>query len=163
MQSEGIIIKTGLKVGKDITLNDLRKNYAAVLLAVGAQESKLPQIAGDAVSEVAGAVEFLRDIHVNKIKKVQGQIVVIGGGNAAVDAACMAKLQGADQVTLLYRRTREEMPAHSDEVNAAREAGVDFVFCAVLQEIIGGKIQKIRACRSSFPARERLQILAETA
>jgi NADPH-dependent glutamate synthase beta subunit-like oxidoreductase/ferredoxin len=164
LQSEGIVIKTGLDVGKDISLSDLEQNFDAVLLAVGAQESRPLKVAGDDLPGVTGAVEFLRDIHLGKVREVQGRVVVVGGGNAAVDAACAATLQGAGEVTLLYRRSLEEMPAHPDEVNAARDAGVNFVFQTVLKEITGsGKVQRVRAARTAPSRRgETLQILPET-
>jgi NADPH-dependent glutamate synthase beta subunit-like oxidoreductase/Pyruvate/2-oxoacid:ferredoxin oxidoreductase delta subunit len=164
LQAEGIMIRTGLEVGKDISLNELEKSYDAVLLAVGAQESRPLKIAGDDLPGVTGAVEFLGDIHLGRAGKVPERVLVVGGGNAAVDAACAATLQGAGEVTLLYRRSLEEMPAHPDEIKAAREAGVNFVFQTVLREISGsGKVKKVRAARTAPSRRgEALQILPGT-
>ncbi|RJX27068.1 MAG: FAD-dependent oxidoreductase [Dethiobacter sp.] len=164
LQAEGIVIKTGLEVGKDLSFHDLEKNFDAVLLAVGAQESRPLKIAGDGLPGVTGAVEFLRDMHLGRLGKVSGRVIVAGGGNAAVDAACAATLQGAGEVTLFYRRSREEMPAHPDEINAARETGVNFVFQTVLTEIMGEeKVQKVRAARTAPSRRgEALQVLPDT-
>ena len=164
LQSEGVIIRTGLEVGKDIDLSDLEKNFDAVLLAVGAQESRPLKVAGEDLPGVAGAIDFLADVHLGKDKKNLGRVVVVGGGNAAVDAACTAMLQGAEEVTLLYRRSAEELPAHPDEIRAAREAGVNFIFQTVLREISGsGRVQKIRAARVAPSRRgETLQLLPGT-
>ena len=164
LQSEGVIIRTGLEVGKDIGLSDLEKSFDAVLLAVGAQESRPLKVAGEDLPGVAGAIDFLADVHLGKDKKNLGRVVVVGGGNAAVDAACTAMLQGAEEVTLLYRRSAEELPAHPDEISAAREAGVNFLFQTVLREISGsGRVQKIRAARAAPSRRgEALQLLPGT-
>jgi len=164
LQSEGVIIRTGIEVGKDIGLSDLEKNFDAVLLAVGAHESRPLKVAGEELSGVTGAVDFLAGVHLGKEKKNLGRVVVVGGGNAAVDAACMAMLQGAEEVTLLYRRSAEELPAHPDEISAAREAGVNYLFQTVVREISGsGRVQKIRAARAAPSRRgEALQLLPGT-
>ena len=165
LETEGIVFKTGLEVGREISLSELQDNFDAVLLAVGAQQSRRLQIRGEGLPGVTGALEFLRDIHLGKPKEMAERVVVVGGGNAAVDAACMARLQGAQEVNLLYRRSREEMPAHPEEIKVAAEAGVKFVFQTVLQEICGGRrVQKVRALRVAPSRRgEHLQILPETA
>lgn len=156
LQSEGVIIRTGLEVGKDIGLSDLEKNFDAVLLAVGAQESRPLKVAGEELPGVTGAVDFLAGVHLGKGKKNLGRVVVVGGGNAAVDAACTAMLQGAEEVTLLYRRSAEELPAHPDEISAAREAGVNFLFQTVLREISGsGRVQRSAPPAPPLPGGER--------
>lgn len=161
LEAEGIIFQTGLEVGQEISLSELQDDFDAVLLTVGAQQSRRLRIRGEGLPGVTGALEFLRDIHLGKPKRMAEQVVVVGGGNAAVDAACMARLQGAREVTLLYRRSREEMPAHPEEIKAAAGAGVKFVFQTVLQEICGGgRVQKVRALRVAPSRRgEHLQVL----
>jgi NADPH-dependent glutamate synthase beta subunit-like oxidoreductase/Pyruvate/2-oxoacid:ferredoxin oxidoreductase delta subunit len=163
LEAEGIVIKTGYEVGES-DLPNLLDNFDAVLLAVGAQESKPLHLKGEDLPGVTGGVEFLRDLHLGKLKEVQGRVIVIGGGNAAVDAACAAKQNGAEEVTLLYRRCAEEMPAHADEIKAAGEAGVDFIFQTVVEEIIGeGKVQKVRAVKTALSCRgEDLTVLGGT-
>ncbi|MGI6307096.1 MAG: FAD-dependent oxidoreductase [Dethiobacteria bacterium] len=165
LEAEGIVFKTGLEVGRDVSLPELQDQFDAILLAVGAQQSRWLRIKGEELPGVAGALEILRDIHLGRRKEIAGRVVVVGGGNAAVDAACMARLQGAREVNLLYRRSREEMPAHPDEIKVAAEAGVNFIFQTVLQEICGGgQVQKVRAVRAAPSRRgERLQVLPETA
>jgi NADPH-dependent glutamate synthase beta subunit-like oxidoreductase/ferredoxin len=149
LQAKGIVISTGLEVGSGIAMQDLQDDYDAVLLMVGAQESRPANICGEDLPGVSGALEFLKSLNIGSVSTVKGQVVVIGGGNAALDAACMARRHGAEGVTLLYRRSKEEMPAHPDEIKAAEQAGVNFVFHTVVQEIIGkGKVQGVRILRT---------------
>jgi len=163
LEWEGIEIKTSYEVGED-DLPKLEENYDAVLLAVGAQKSRILHIKGEHLPGVIGGVEFLRDLHLGKLKEVEGRVIVIGGGNAAVDAASAAKRNGAEEVTLLYRRCAEEMPAHQDEIKAAAEAGVEFIFQTVVDEIIGeGKVEKVRASKTALSCRgEDISVLAGT-
>lgn len=165
LEGEGIIFRTGLEVGREVSLPELQAQFDAVLLAVGAQQSRRLQVKGEALPGVSGALEFLGDLHTGRRKAVEGPVIVAGGGNAALDAACMAKLNGAREVNLLYRRSREEMPAHPEEIEAAAAAGVNFVFETVLQEICGaGRIEKVCAVHTAPSRRgEPLQILPGTA
>lgn len=166
LEAEGVVFKTGREVGREIGLAALQENFDAVLLAVGAQQNRPLQIRGEELPGVTGALNFLRDIHLGRQKEVAAKrVVVVGGGNAAVDAATMAKLQGARGVSLLYRRSREEMPAHPEEVEAAAKAGVQFVFQTVLQEICGARCVEMVRTRRVAPSRrgEELQLLPGTA
>jgi|LSQX01.2.fsa_nt_gb NADPH-dependent glutamate synthase beta subunit-like oxidoreductase len=150
LQAKGIVISTGLEVGNGgIGLQDLQDDYDAVLLAVGAQESRPVNISGDNLPGVTEALEFLKSLNTGGLPAVKGQVVVIGGGNAALDAACMARRHGAEEVTLLYRRSEKEMPAHLDEIKAAEEVGVKFIFHTFVREIIGrGKVQGVRTLQT---------------
>ena len=149
LQAKGIVISTGLEMGREIALQDLQDDYDAILLAVGAQESRPVNISGDDLPGVTEALRYLKSLNIGGVSEVKGRIVVIGGGNAALDAACMARRHGAEEVTILYRRSEKEMPAHPDEIKAAEEAGVNFVFHTVVQEIIGkGKVQGVRILRT---------------
>lgn len=139
LQNEGIVIKTGVQAGKDFLLNDLAENCEALLLAVGAGKVNSLHVTGDDLPGVMGAIEFLKEINLGRCTNVSGAVLVVGGGNAAVDAATAAALSGAGEVVLAYRRTEEAMPAHPEEVKAARDAGVKFLFNAVLDEIQGSR------------------------
>lgn len=165
LESEGVVFRTGLEVGREIGLPELQGQFDAVLFAVGAQQSRRLQVEGEKLPGVSSALEFLRDLHLGRCQAVAGQVIVTGGGNAAVDAACMAKLRGAAKVDLLYRRSREEMPAHPEEIKAAAAAGVNFVFQTVLQKICGeGQVEKVCALHTAPSHRgEPLQVLPETA
>lgn len=135
LQAEGIIIKTGVSGEHILTPTYLEEQFDAVVLATGAQESVPLQVKGEDLPGVRGAVDYLRDYHLGNIDKLPGPVVVTGGGNAALDAAVAACRAGAGEVTLLYRRSREEMPAHPSEVAEAESAGVRFLFQAAITEI----------------------------
>lgn len=164
LREEGIEFKTGITVGDGVSLQDVRAEFDAVLLAVGAQKSRSLGVEGSSLKGVVTALEFLQEAHLDKKNNVEDSVVVVGGGNAAVDAACTAKLQGASQVTLLYRRQAEAMPAHPEEIEAARLAGVNFVFEAVVEEILGeGKVEKVQVAETAPSSRgEPVKVLPGT-
>ena len=120
----GVELKANTKVGKDVAYEDLVKTYDAVYLAIGAQKSAGMAVEGGNLKGVVGAVEFLRDVNLGKTPHVGERVAVVGGGNSAIDASRSALRLGAKEVTLLYRRTREDMPAQEEEIKAAEEEGV---------------------------------------
>src|SRR4030066_1407312 len=121
----GVKIKTNTKIGKDITIDELRKQgFKAFYVAVGAGDSIMPPIEGiDGNNRVMSGLDFLYKINNNEKIFVGQEIVVIGGGNTAIDAARTARRMGAD-VTIVYRRTREEMPAEIEEIKEAENEGI---------------------------------------
>jgi NADPH-dependent glutamate synthase beta subunit-like oxidoreductase len=125
IQDSGIEIRTNTEFGRGITLNQLLKdNYMAILLASGAHASKELGIKGEDFQGVFSTLQFLEALKI-KNKKVSGhRVVVIGGGNTAMDAAAAAIRYGAKEAVLLYRRTREEMPADMNEIREAEKEGV---------------------------------------
>ncbi len=137
LQGEGIVIKSGVEVGRDLLLGDLARECDGLLLAVGAGRTESLGVPGDNLPGVTGAIDFLMGVNLGRIHAVSGAVIVIGGGNAAVDAATAAALGGAGEVILAYRRSEEVMPAHPEEVGAARDAGVKFLFNVLLEEIHG--------------------------
>lgn len=125
----GITLKTGVSVGKDISLENIRREFAAVYIAPGAQGSTAPGIKGDENSIYSGTA-FLKFAKQGQPLSTGKNVLVIGGGNTAIDAARAARRMGSD-VTILYRRTASEMPAHKEEVDAAVMEGVKINFlCA---------------------------------
>ncbi len=145
LQQEGIVIKTNIEVGRDISLEELENDFDAVLLSVGAQQSKKLDIKGSQLPGVMGALDFLYEVNLQGNKKVPGSVVVIGGGNTALDAASLAKFNGAGEVTVLYRRSLKEMPAHEEEVKTAEDLGVKFLFETKVEEILGQeKAEKVK-------------------
>jgi len=120
----GVELKANTKVGRDVAYEDLVKAYDAVYLAIGAQKSAGMAVEGGTLKGVVGAVEFLRDVNLGKTPSVGERVAVVGGGNSAIDASRSALRLGAKEVTLLYRRTREDMPAQEEEIKAAEEEGV---------------------------------------
>jgi len=116
----GMEIQTGTVIGKDLTIEQLwEKGYKAILIAVGAQESWKLGIEGEDLKGVIHALDFLKDVNLGKKVELGDRLAVIGGGNVAVDAARTALRLGAKKVSILYRRSRAEMPAFSSEAEEA--------------------------------------------
>jgi NADH-quinone oxidoreductase subunit F len=120
----GINIIYNTKIGTDITFNELKSKYNAVYIATGTQLSRKIGIEGEEKKGVYHGLDFLRDINLKKDVEVKGTVAVIGGGSTAIDAARSALRLGAQKVNLLYRRTREEMPADKREIQDAIDEGV---------------------------------------
>lgn len=145
-----IICRNGMKIyyrkrlGRDIFLSDLENDYDAVFLGLGAQVAVPMHLKGAEKYGLLLGVDYLRDTASGKQPEIGKKTAVIGGGDTAVDCARTALRQGAE-VTLLYRRTRKEMPAEAYEVNAAMEEGVKFRFLVNPVEMLGksGKPEKL--------------------
>lgn len=120
----GINVIYHTKIGTDITFNELKSKYNAIYIATGTQLSRKIGIEGEEKTGVYHGLDFLRDINLKKDVQVKGIVAVIGGGSTAIDAARSALRLGAQKVNLLYRRTREEMPADKREIQDALEEGV---------------------------------------
>ena len=124
MREIGVEIKTGVEVGKDITIRQLREQgYKGFYVAIGCQGGRLPGIEGENLLGTTTAIDFLHDANCGKVK-VEGNVVVVGGGNVAIDAARVAKRSGATSVTMLSLETEDIMPASLEERSEAREDGV---------------------------------------
>jgi len=130
MREIGVEIRTGVEVGKDITIQQLREQgYRGFYVAIGCQGGKLPGITGETLSGTTTAIDFLREhncgnVGANNDSPLQGNVVVVGGGNVAIDAARVAKRSGASSVTMLSLETEDIMPASLEERKEAREDGV---------------------------------------
>jgi NADH-quinone oxidoreductase subunit F len=137
----GVEIKTKKKLGKDFTLKGLRdKGYDAVFVAVGAPKGTgLGLAAADGSEGVVDALAFLSAYNLTGKAPVGDKVVIVGGGNAAVDAARTAMRLGAKSVTVAYRRTRSEMPAWAEEVEEAEKEGVRFEFLVAPLEVVAKK------------------------
>jgi NADPH-dependent glutamate synthase beta subunit-like oxidoreductase len=123
--SLGIELECNVKVGVNIPMDQLRQNYDAVFLGMGAQKGVSSDIAGDEAQNVFSGVEFLHEVNSGKWVEVGKDVVVIGGGNTAMDCARVAKRLGAN-VSVVYRRTRVEMPAITAEIDEAMEERIMF-------------------------------------
>jgi len=105
-------------------------------------------IEGESLDNVMGAVDFLRKVNLGKIEKIKGRVAVIGGGNAAIDAARSALRLGVDEVNIIYRRRREDMPAHPEEISQAESEGVRMHFLTSPVRLQGnGRVCKIECLR----------------
>lgn len=138
----GVTMKFNVTVGKDITLDDLKKNFKSVYVALGAQNSTVLGVKGEDTGSVYSGLEYLRSVKENKPFKVGNKIIVVGGGNTAIDTARTLRRMGSE-VTILYRRTIAEMPAHSSEVESALQEGIKIEFlCVPVQLSKDGKTLK---------------------
>ncbi len=124
LRAIGIEIKLNTPVGTAISFEALRKTYAAVFVAIGAHVERKLRIPGEELPGVSGGVEFLRQVNLGKPVAPGKRLLVIGGGNSALDAARTALRGGAGEVTIVYRRTRAEMPADPREVEDAEREGI---------------------------------------
>jgi len=150
----GVEIKTGMRFGRDFNLDDLnQQGYGAVFLGVGAHDCMQLGIPGETDCRgVIDAVAFLRDVNLGDKTCPGKNVVVIGGGNVAIDAVRVARRLAADRVTVVYRRTESEMPAFEDEIEGAGEEGVAFHFLTTPLEILAenGCVAGIRCCRNEL-------------
>ncbi len=123
----GVDIRTGVAIGRDVSLDQLRQEHKAVFIAVGAQTGKPMRVPGEFDTEgVVTGADFLRD-KTNDPTPVKGTVVVVGGGNTAMDVARTSWRLGADKVIVLYRRTRAEMPADKMEIVDLLEEGIELM------------------------------------
>ena len=133
--SHGITLKTETRI--DNAMDLLKEGFQAVFVATGGQRGKQIDIEGNDLSGVLDALEFLRDRGLGKGMDLAGKrIVILGGGNAAVDVSRSAIRLGAKEVTILYRRTRNEMPAYEEEIDGALEEGVKLITLGIPKRII---------------------------
>ncbi|MFZ1471161.1 MAG: NAD(P)-dependent oxidoreductase [Paracoccaceae bacterium] len=140
LQIGGITVKTGVEMGRDITLDQLRQDFDAVFLGIGLQGVNALRAAGEDIKGVRDAVDFIADLRQSDDLTrlpVGRDVVVIGGGMTAVDAAVQSKLLGAENVTIVYRRGREKMSASTVEQDHAVQAGVRIIHNAAPLRVIG--------------------------
>jgi heterodisulfide reductase subunit A len=151
IQRLGVDIKTDTRIGEQLTLKDLRRDYQAVFIAAGAHENLRLGIPGEESTGVIPALDFLRAVNMRQKVEIGERVGVIGGGNSAIDAARVARRLRAS-VTIIYRRSRIEMLANQAEVQAAEEEGVEFMFLAAPTRILAedGRISKIECIRTTL-------------
>jgi dihydropyrimidine dehydrogenase (NAD+) subunit PreT len=135
----GIEVKYNLELGKDISLDDLQANYDAVYLGFGVGIARQLDIEGEHLEGVTDAIGFIYDIRTKGYSSIPvgDKVAVIGMGMTAIDAATQAKRLGAKEVTLVYRRTQEEMPCTEEELNIAKLDGCEIIWLASPKKVIG--------------------------
>lgn len=151
----GVKFKTGVEVGKDVTLDELRGNgYEAFHLAIGAQKGRKIGIEGENYEGVVSGVEFLSRINQNEKESISGKVVVIGGGNVAIDVARVAVRAGGNNVSMFCLENREQMPALDEEIQVAESEDISINNSWGPKRIIGenGKATGIELmrCISAF-------------
>ena len=146
----GVKIKVNTALGKDFTVDSLLDNgHDAVFLALGAHKGIELGIEGEKLDGVCQGVDYLRELNLTGGVKTGGQVGVIGGGNVAIDVARAAKRLGAEKVTILYRRTRKEMPAWEEEICAAEDEGIEIIYLTAPLVILpdNGKVAGLRVLK----------------
>ncbi|MDO4502465.1 MAG: FAD-dependent oxidoreductase [Coriobacteriia bacterium] len=137
IEALGVEMRTGVKVGTDVAFAQLREEYDAVLLTVGAWAATGVGCEGDDLDGVLSGIDFLRQVNEGDAPQIGPNVAVVGGGNTAMDACRTAVRCGAENVYVVYRRTRAEAPAADEEIADAIEEGVDFRFLTNPARILG--------------------------
>ena len=133
----GVKLVNNVKIGADITLGHIKKQFGAVLVAIGAWKNMQMGISGEDLPGVLSGIEFLRSVSLDNPIYLGKRVAVVGGGNTAMDCCRTAVRLGADTVYNIYRRTKNEMPAEEIEIQEAEEEGVTFKYLTNPVEIVG--------------------------
>jgi NADPH-dependent glutamate synthase beta subunit-like oxidoreductase/coenzyme F420-reducing hydrogenase delta subunit len=150
IKESGVEIRCNTEIGKNLTFKDLsEQGYKAIFIATGAHKCRRLRIEGEDLKGVLEALTLLRRVNLGEKVDLRGSVAVIGGGNVAIDAARTALRLGAEEVTVVYRRSRREMPAHPTECEEARKEGVKFQFLASPKRILGedGRVVALECIR----------------
>jgi NADPH-dependent glutamate synthase beta subunit-like oxidoreductase len=158
LEALGVEFQFNTRFGSDVTYEQLQQEgFKAFFLAIGAHDAFKLRIPGeDDFPQVIGAVQFLRQVALGHRRPPGNRVVVIGGGNVAIDAARTSLRLGCSSVTLAYRRTRKEMPADMEEVEQAEEEGVHFDMLTIPVAVVGadGQVQGLKCLRAKLVPRE---------
>ena len=150
MKDMGIEFKTGVEIGKDFTISQLRdQGYKAFFMGIGAHECKALGIPGEELLGVVPGVDYLRDINLGKKVALGDRVAVIGGGNVAMDTVRTALRSGSKKPYIIYRRSENEMPANEEEIHECREEGIEIMTLTNPKRIIGenGRVKAIECVR----------------
>ena len=146
----GVQLKLNTPIGPGLSLKDLKtQGYQAIFVATGAHRSRKLGLEGESARGVIHAVDFLKRVALGESVKVGEKAIVVGGGNAAIDAARTALRLGSREVTIVYRRTRNEMPAQIEEIEEAEEEGIKMEYLTAPTRLIveEGAVRGIECCR----------------
>ncbi|MHB1015557.1 MAG: FAD-dependent oxidoreductase [Desulfurivibrionaceae bacterium] len=155
LKSCGVTMVHGVTIGRDKTLRDLREEgFAAVFLGPGAHRSRKLGVEGEDLQGVVHGVDYLRRVNIGETLNLEKNVVVVGGGNVAIDCARTALRTGSDNVFILYRRSKAEMPASQAEIHHLEEEGVRIEMLAAPVAIHGenGRLRKIECIRMELGA-----------
>lgn len=152
--NENIEVKTNIELGRDVTIEELKERYDAIVLAFGANTSNKMNIPGEDLNFVLGGNELLEYKNMPEFK--DKKVAVIGGGNVAMDTSRTIKKLGAKDVYIIYRRAKEQMPSEEKEIEAAGEEGIEFIFQTnVLKIFDNNKIECIKTQLVQRPGETR--------
>jgi NADH-quinone oxidoreductase subunit F len=149
----GVEIRTNTRVGRDVAFRQLLADYQAVFVASGAHKSRRLGLANEDAAGVLDAMQFLKQVSLHEPLQLGRRVGVVGGGNSAVDAARVAaRLDRTAAVRILYRRTRAEMPAFAEEIEALIEEGIPLDFLTAPKRILadGGKLTGLECVRMAL-------------
>ncbi|MGD0238026.1 MAG: FAD-dependent oxidoreductase, partial [Syntrophorhabdales bacterium] len=153
IKKAGVELRLNSPVGAEgLTLASLQQGYNAVFVATGAHKSVPLGVPGENLAGIVSGTALLREVNLGKTPPIGKRVVVVGGGNVAVDAARTAKRLGATDVTIVYRRSRNEMPAYPEEVAAAEKEGIAIGFLAIPAKVVGkrGKVTGLECLRAKL-------------
>lgn len=165
VKSLGVEIRTGVEVGKDITMEKLLAEFDAVFLGVGLGHTHRLDVPGEDKQGVVEALEFIEWIHTKPLHQVPvgERVAVIGCGNTAIDAVTQAKRLGAKEAVIIYRRGEEDMPAYEYEYEIAKKDGCGFMFHTAPVEVIGnGAVKALKLVRTKNNAQGKAEIVPGT-
>ncbi|MDI6788274.1 MAG: FAD-dependent oxidoreductase, partial [Planctomycetota bacterium] len=143
IRKSGVEIRTNTIIGKDISFEELRKDYKSIFIAIGAIESGRLRIEGENLKGVFNALDFLAAVNLDQKVEIGRHVVVVGGGNTALDSARTSLRLGAETVRIIYRRSEEEMPALPREIAEALEEGIRIDYLIAPKRILGQTSQVI--------------------
>jgi NADPH-dependent glutamate synthase beta subunit-like oxidoreductase/Pyruvate/2-oxoacid:ferredoxin oxidoreductase delta subunit len=154
IQRLGVRIKTGVVVGKDISLAGIKRDCQAIFIASGAHGGMRLGIEGEESSGVMEGIRFLRRINLGEKPRIGKSVAVIGGGNTAIDCARTARRMGRKEIRIIYRRSRAEMPALAEDVASVEREGIEIEFLAAPKRLISkkGRLSGIECVRMKLGA-----------
>jgi dihydropyrimidine dehydrogenase (NAD+) subunit PreT len=163
VKSLGVDIRTGVEVGKDITVAQLEKQFDAIFLGLGLGRTYRLGIPGEDLPEVYEALDFIELLHTRPLDKVPvgRRVAVIGCGNTAIDAVTQAKRLGATEATIIYRRGEADMPAYAYEYELAKKDGCSFLFHTLPVEVVAekGHMAGLKVARTKLNAQGRVEVI----
>ena len=163
VESLGVEIKTGVEVGKDISIQQLQSEYDAIFVGMGLGKTYKLGIPGEDLPEVFEALDFIELIHTMELHKVPvgNRVAVIGCGNTAIDAVTQAKRLGAERAVIVYRRGEKDMPAYPYEYDIAKVDGCEFMFFAAPAEIVAtdGHVSGLKLVRTRVNEQGRVETI----
>ncbi len=153
VQDLGVEIKTGVRIGTDMAFEDLfTQGFQAVFIAVGSHKDSKMRVTNEEAEGVIAGIEFLRDAALGNPVNMGKRVAIVGGGNVAMDAARTSLRLGAEEVTIIYRRTRAEMPAIPEEIEASLHEGIKIEYLVAPVEVVleNGKARAIKCNRMAL-------------
>lgn len=152
IEDMGVVIRLNTRFGSDVTFSDLKEQgYEAVYIAIGAHDDQKLGVPGEDLDGVISGIGFLKDVNLGQAPALNGKtVLVIGGGNVAIDSARTAVRSGAKEVHVVYRRRKEDMPAFAEEIEEAEHEGIKFTFMTAPVKVVGeGKLTGLECLKSA--------------